>query len=95
MLQRQPVIGLSWVATACLSADHSAFQPAPSLKLTAYSALCLVFAMRSWIAAIVMPFVTKERADKRAAIAAGVTLGVLVAIIAVVVVAMMIATSQL
>jgi hypothetical protein len=51
--------------------------------------------MRSWIAAIIMPFVTKERVDTHAAIAAGVTLGVLVAIIAVVVVAMMIATAQL
>jgi len=48
-----------------------------------------------WIAAIIMPFATKGRADKRAAIAAGVTLGVLVAIIAVVVVAMLIATAQL
>jgi hypothetical protein len=37
----------------------------------------LLLLLRSWAAAIILPFLTKTEADKRAALASGITLAVL------------------
>mgnify|MGYP001810972543 CR=1 FL=1 len=48
--------------------------------------LLLVCCVYSWIVAIILPFVSKDVGDKRAAIASGITLGALTVLVVVVVV---------
>lgn len=61
--------------------------PLPPVNLSTRIFYC------SWVAAIILPFVTKKRTDKRAAIASALTLGLLV-LIGVVVAVAFVATAR-
>ena len=52
------------------------------------SAHVVIFCLYSWVAAIILPFFTKDKADKKAAIASGVTMVAITVAVVVAVVAL-------